>query len=446
MAQTYTLHSTKENKNTYKTLIAAKYAGASVELVSNFEFGKSNKTPEFLKMNPNGKVPVLETPQGAVWESNAIARYVARLSDNGLFGETPIEAAQVEQWIDFSTISIDAPVQSWVYPLLMPQAFPYDKKKEAGAIAALKTALSVLDKHLSANTYLVGHHVTLADVITWSNLVIPFKQVMDAPFRSAFPAVERWFVTLANQPNFSAVVGDVKLCETPRKFTPPAKEAQKPKEANKSVSFSKEAPAVGEAASEKAAPKTPPMDDTPKPAAKPKDPLMELPPSKMVMDSWKRLYSNTPAAQFNEICLKGLWNGADIPNSPTNEHFEGYDPEGYSLWFLDYKYPEENTVNFIVMNKVGGFLQRIDYVRKHAFAAMCILKDDKEGTFPIRGLFLFRGQDIPPIMKEECYDIDLYNWTKVDVNDPAQKKRVEAILAEEETIDGLENVEVKVFK
>ncbi len=36
--------------------------------------------------------------------------------------------AQVEQWIDFSTISIDAPVQSWVYPLLMPQAFPYDKK------------------------------------------------------------------------------------------------------------------------------------------------------------------------------------------------------------------------------------------------------------------------------------------------------------------------------
>jgi hypothetical protein len=34
------------------------------------------------------------------------------------------------------------------------------------------------------------------------------------------------------------------------------------------------------------------------------------------------------------------------------QHFEGYDAEGYSMWFLDYKYPEENTVNFIVMNKV----------------------------------------------------------------------------------------------
>jgi elongation factor 1-gamma len=56
MAPTYTLHSTKENKNTYKTLIAAKYAGASIELNSNIEFGKTNKTPEYLKMNPNGKV------------------------------------------------------------------------------------------------------------------------------------------------------------------------------------------------------------------------------------------------------------------------------------------------------------------------------------------------------------------------------------------------------
>ena len=34
------------------------------------------------------------------------------------------------------------------------------------------------------------------------------------------------------------------------------------------------------------------------------------------------------------------------------QHFEGFDPEGYSIYFVDYKYPEENTVNFIVMNKV----------------------------------------------------------------------------------------------
>ena len=56
-----------------------------------------------------------------------------------------------------------------------------------------------------------------------------------------------------------------------------------------------------------------------KPAPKPKNPLDLLPPSKMILDSWKRLYSNTPASQFKEICINGLWNGANIPNSPTSE-------------------------------------------------------------------------------------------------------------------------------
>lgn len=63
--------------------------------------------------------------------------------------------------------------------------------------------------------------------------------------------------------------------------------------------------------------------------------------------------------------------------------------------------------------QVGGFLQRIDYVRKYAFGVMCILKNS-EGQFPIRGFWIFRGQDIPQMMKDECYDLELYNWEKLD--------------------------------
>ena len=57
----------------------------------------------------------------------------------------------------------------------------------------------------------------------------------------------------------------------------------------------------------------------PKPEPKAKNPLDELPKSAMVLDSWKRLYSNTPGAKFREIAVNGLWAGADIPNSPTQE-------------------------------------------------------------------------------------------------------------------------------
>ncbi|KAF3952844.1 hypothetical protein CMV_021644 [Castanea mollissima] len=45
------------------------------ELAPNFEMGVSNKPPEFIKMKLTGKVPVVETPDGPVFESNAIARY-----------------------------------------------------------------------------------------------------------------------------------------------------------------------------------------------------------------------------------------------------------------------------------------------------------------------------------------------------------------------------------
>lgn len=50
------MHSGSPNKNSFKVLIAAEYSGVNVELVKNFEMGVSNKTPEFLKMNPLGKV------------------------------------------------------------------------------------------------------------------------------------------------------------------------------------------------------------------------------------------------------------------------------------------------------------------------------------------------------------------------------------------------------
>lgn len=63
--------------------------------------------------------------------------------------------------------------------------------------------------------------------------------------------------------------------------------------------------------------------------------------------------------------------------------------------------------------QVGGFLQRIDYVRKYAFGVMCILKNS-EGQFPIKGFWIFRGQDIPQMMKDECYDLELYEWQKLD--------------------------------
>jgi elongation factor 1-gamma len=70
----------------------------------------------------------------------------------------------------------------------------------------------------------------------------------------------------------------------------------------------------------------------------------------------------------------------NAPHQKARLHITGFwemfDPEGYSLWFCDYKFNDENTVTFVTMNKVDGFLQRMDLAHKYAFAKMYILGEE----------------------------------------------------------------------
>ncbi|KAL7086361.1 hypothetical protein ACP275_14G334400 [Erythranthe tilingii] len=414
------LHASSTNKNAIKALITAEYSGIKIELAKGFEMGVSNKTPAFLKMNPIGKVPVLETPDGPIFESNAIARYVARLkADNPLYGSSLIDYGHIEQWINFSANEIDANIGRWLYPrlgygLYLPPA------EEAG-ITALKRALEALNIHLASKTYLVGHEITLADIVMACNLSIGFKAIMTKSFTCQFPHVERYFWTLVNQPNFKKIFGDVKQAESippvaskkPAQPKEPAK--PKPKEEAKKAVKPKE---VAEEEEEEA----------PKP--KPKNPLDLLPPSKMILDDWKRLYSNTKT-NFREVAIKGRF-------------WDMYDPEGYSLWFCEYKYNDENKVSFVTLNKVSGFLQRMDLARKYAFGKMLVI--GSEGPFKVKGLWLFRGTEIPQFIIDECYDMELYDWTKVDINDEAHKERVNQMIEDAEPFEGEPLLDAKCFK
>ncbi|KEH32761.1 translation elongation factor EF1B, gamma chain [Medicago truncatula] len=383
--------------------------------------GVSNKTPQFLDMNPLGKVPVLETPDGPVFESNAIARYVARQNNNNtLYGSSLIQYAQIEQWIDFSSLEVDSNINKWLYPRLGYGV--YLPPAEEIAITGLKRALNALNTHLASNTYLVGHSVTLADIITTCNLYVGFTRLFVKSFSSEFPHVERYFWTLVNQPNFRKILGQVKQAEAVQPLQS-AKKPSQPKDSKAKVNDEpkKEAKKVPEKPKEEA------EEEAPKP--KPKNPLDLLPPSKMILDDWKRLYSNTKN-NFREVAIKGFW--------------DMYDPEGYSLWFCDYKYNDENTVSFVTLNKVGGFLQRMDLARKYAFGKMLVI--GSEPPFKVKGLWLFRGQEIPKFVMDECYDMELYEWTKVDISDEAQKERVGQMIEDFEPFEGEPLLDAKCFK
>lgn len=175
---------------------------------------------------------------------------------------------------------------------------------EEAAITALKRALGALNTHLASNTFLVGNAVTLADIVMTCTLYLGFTRLMTKNFTAEFPHVERYFWTMVNQPNVAKIVGAVKQTES----VPPvqaAKKSTQPKEAAKSKpkvepkkEVKKELPKAEAEASEE-------VEDAPKPKAK--NPLDLLPPSKMVLDEWKRLYSNTKS-NFREVAIKGRFS------------------------------------------------------------------------------------------------------------------------------------------
>ncbi|XP_050158654.1 elongation factor 1-gamma-like [Malus sylvestris] len=414
------LHAGK-TKNGYKVLIVAEYSGVKV-LAPNFEIGVTNKTPEYLKLNPIGKYPLLTTPDGPIFESNAIARYVARLKpDNPLCGSSLIDYAHIEQWIDFGSMEIDANVLNWWLPRVGQRV--YLPPAEEFAISSLKRALGALNTHLASNTYLVGHSVTLADIVVGCNLYFGFTEILTKSFTSEFPHVERYFWTLVNQPTFKKVIGDVKQAVS----VPPVVSAKKPAQPAKGKAKEEPKKEAKKEAEKPKAEAAEEVEEAPKP--KPKNPLDLLPPSKMVLDDWKRLYSNTKT-KFREVAIKGFW--------------DMYDPEGYSLWFCEYKYNDENTVSFVTLNKVGGFLQRMDLARKYAFGKMLVI--GSEAPFKVKGLWLFRGQEIPKFVMDECYDMELYNWTKVDISDENQKERVNQMIEDQEPFEGEALLDAKCFK
>jgi elongation factor 1-gamma len=156
----------------------------------------------------------------------------------------------------------------------------------------LKRALGALETHLASNTYLVGDSVTLADIVMSCNLYLGFTRIMTKSFTSEFPHVERYFWTMVNQPNIKKVMGDVKQAES---VPPVQKRNAAPKEKKlKEVKKEDTKPKPVVKAEEE--------EEAPKP--KQKNPLDLLPPSKMILDEWKKLYSNTKT-NFREVAIKG---------------------------------------------------------------------------------------------------------------------------------------------
>uniref|UniRef100_D3TPG3 Elongation factor 1-gamma n=1 Tax=Glossina morsitans morsitans TaxID=37546 RepID=D3TPG3_GLOMM len=429
---TGTLYTYPDNFRAFKALIAAQYSGASIKLAENFKFGETNKTPEFLKKFPSGKVPAFETPNGQyLSESNAIAYFVANEQLRG--GKCPFAQAQVHQWMSFADNEIVPASCALVFPLLgiMPQ------KRGSTARQDVEEVLALLNEKLLNCTYLVSERITLADIVVFCSLLHVYQYVMEPSARKPYGNTNRWFMTLLNQPQFKAVLKTFKVCEHALVFDPKKyaeflaktgqaggdakqqKQEKKPKEEKKKP--------VKEAEYEEKEE----MDATEEALAsepKSKDPFESLPKGKFNFDDFKKVYSNEDEA----VSIPYFW--------------DKFDPENCSIWFGEYKYNEELTKTFMSCNLISGMFQRLDKMRKQAFASMCLFGGDNDST--ISGIWVWRGQDLAFTLSPDWQvDYEVYDWKKLDPNSEETKKLVQQYFSWTGTDkDGRKFNQGKIFK
>ncbi|KAK2627365.1 hypothetical protein QTJ16_003331 [Diplocarpon rosae] len=172
----------------------------------------AHKSPEYLKLQPFGKVPVLEDEGHFVYESRAIARYIAKkyagqgtplipedLKAYGLFEQ----AASIEQSY------FNGPASRVAFEKVFKPMFNLGATDEtvlAKHVAELDGALKVYETILSKQPYLAGDAITLADLCH-----LPYGSfVKDNGFADLFakyPAVNKWFEGLQARPTWAKATG-----------------------------------------------------------------------------------------------------------------------------------------------------------------------------------------------------------------------------------------------
>ena len=168
--------------------------------------GRANATPEFLRINPLGKLPVLELDDGSVIaESLAICRYLEAIyPDPPLMGHTPQEAAHIEMW----TLRMENELSRPIGEVFRQSSDFYRSRIEqvpevaTWARGQAQNAMAWLDQELSGRSYIAGDYYSIADIVAQCALVLGKATGVRIPPEMTHLA--RWFAAVSARPTARA--------------------------------------------------------------------------------------------------------------------------------------------------------------------------------------------------------------------------------------------------
>jgi glutathione S-transferase len=168
------------------------------------------KKPEFLKVNPNGKVPVLVHDGTVIFESAAITIHLGDTFgvEKNVWPTERLSRADAMKWVIWTNVTLGDAVARWMRNTM--DWFPADHRNEKAGEAGkteMRDLLGILDASLAGKDYLCGTQFTLADVHLDSFLDwLRYSKVDFTPFKQ----IEAWHKRVSSRPAYQKVMADKK--------------------------------------------------------------------------------------------------------------------------------------------------------------------------------------------------------------------------------------------
>ena len=157
------------------------------------------KSPEFLKVNPNGHIPSIDDDGLVLHESLAINLYLAKKHGGPLAPADVAEDGEMGMWSLWAATEVEPHALNVLYNRVVSRSGPMDAKVGDAAVEALKAPFAVLDRTLAKNGWLVGGRFTVADI----NAVEIVRYAQAAPeLFDANPRVKAWLAACQARPAF----------------------------------------------------------------------------------------------------------------------------------------------------------------------------------------------------------------------------------------------------
>lgn len=196
------LYSSPGSPNALRSRAVLHQLGLPADIVTINIGGGENRTPEYLKLNPNGKVPTLVDDDLVIWESRAIDAYLAsKKPEANLYPDDPRRRALIDQWSYWQAIHLGPSMQKINFERVQKKGFGRGEPDESVLVGDIKTVaelLGVLDGALAGKQWIAAD-LSIADFALASTFMFRKSAKLGV---EAFRSVTAWIERLEATPGW----------------------------------------------------------------------------------------------------------------------------------------------------------------------------------------------------------------------------------------------------